>query len=358
MSYARSLFGLAATIEMPLAGQPAFSPRRAFVPANAPRVRGRVLVVDDEPSIRDLFARVLKQQGYEPATAPDGVAALTAVEACPPDLILLDVHMPGMNGLEVCRRLKQSSATRLIPIVLITGMGNREQRIKGIEAGADDFLVKPVDVIELEARVNTLVRLKQHTDKLDSADAIISSLALTIEARDPYTEGHCERLSRYAVAMGRHLNLDMDHLEALGMGGYFHDIGKIGIPDALLLKPGRLTAAEFEIVKQHTVIGDRLCGELRSLRHVRQIVRHHHERLDGSGYPDGLVGDAIPLVAQIVGIADVYDAMTTNRPYRRARTTADAFEELQADASRGLLRSDLVETFISLAESGVLTRAM
>jgi cyclic di-GMP phosphodiesterase len=150
----------------------------------------------------------------------------------------------------------------------------------------------------------------------------------------------------------------MDHLEALGMGGYFHDIGKIGIPDALLLKPGRLTAAEFEIVKQHTVIGDRLCGELRSLRHVRQIVRHHHERLDGSGYPDGLVGDAIPLVAQIVGIADVYDAMTTNRPYRRARTTADAFEELQADASRGLLRSDLVETFISLAESGVLTRAM
>jgi putative two-component system response regulator len=295
---------------------------------------------------------VLVRAGYQPEAVSDGEEALAAIQATPPDLVLLDVQLPGLSGFDVCRRLKDAVSTRLIPVVLVTGRCDRNQRIRGIDAGADDFVAKPIDLPELTARVRSLVRLKQYTDRLDSADAIIHSLALTIETRDPYTEGHCERLSHYAVALGRHLNLGKHDLEALNRGGYFHDIGKIGIPDSLLLKPGRLTPAEFEIVKQHTIIGDRLCGELRSLREVRQIVRHHHERLDGSGYPDGLAGDAIPLVAQIVGIVDAYDAITTDRPYRRARTADEAYEELEIDARRGLFRMDLVQSFIALGESG------
>jgi putative two-component system response regulator len=317
-----------------------------------PHVRARVLVVDDERSMRDLLGCVLAKAGYETESVASGGAALEAVEAAPPDLILLDVHMPGVDGFDVCRRLKQSDATRLIPVVLVTGRGDREHRIRGINAGADDFIAKPFDMVELTARVRSLVRLKRYTDRLDSADAIISSLALTIEARDPYTEGHCDRLSQYAVAMGLHLNLGPDDIDALQRGGYFHDIGKIGIPDALLLKPERLSPAEFELIKQHTIIGERLCGGLRSLRQVRQIVRHHHERLNGSGYPDGLSGDAIPLVAQIVGIADAYDAMTTDRPYRRARKIAEAHAELRADVERGLFRPDLVQAFIALSNTG------
>ena len=203
------------------------------------------------------------------------------------DVVLLDVRLPGLDGFEVCARLKQMERTRLVPVVLVTGHGAREHRIRGIHAGADDFLTKPFDAEELHARVASLARLKEYTDELESAEAILRSLALTIDARDPYTDGHCERLASFAVSLGESLGLSKEELSALNRGGYLHDIGKIGIPDSILLKPTKLTAAEFELMKQHTLIGDRLCGELRSLRLVRAIVRHHHEALDGSGYPDG-----------------------------------------------------------------------
>ena len=311
-----------------------------------------ILVVDDDRNNRELFGRLLVKDGHDVETAGDGEAALTAVGTRTPDLVLLDVLLPGLNGFDVCRRLKQAQLTRLVPVVLVTGLGDREHRIRGIDAGADDFLAKPFDPVELSARVRSLLRLKRYTDTLESVEAILRSLALTIEARDPYTQGHCERLARYAVALGRHVKLDPEHLTALEQGGYLHDIGKIGVPDALLLKEGRLTAAEFEVIKQHTIIGDRLCGELRSLHKVRQIVRHHHERLDGSGYPDGLRGDAVPLLAQIVGIADIYDAVTTTRPYRRARTATEAYAELIAEAGRGRHSLNLVRAFVELGDSG------
>ena len=210
--------------------------------------------------------------------------------------------------------------------------------------------------MELRARVRSLMRLKRFTDELDSAESIILSLALTVEARDRYTGGHCERMAAYAAALGIHLGLTTDEVGALRRGGYLHDIGKVAIPDAVLQKAGPLTADEFEIVKQHTTIGDRLCGNLRALRMVRPIVRCHHERADGSGYPDGLGGEDIPLLAQIMSVVDVYDALTTDRPYRPAMSAADACAELEHEADRGWRRADLVREFTTLCRSGVLQR--
>jgi putative two-component system response regulator len=263
-----------------------------------------------------------------------------------PDVVLTDVVMPGLTGLDLCRELKNNPATRLIPVVLITALSDSDDRIEGINAGADDFLSKPVNSAELKARVRSLVHLKRYTDELDSAESVITSLALTIEARDPYTEGHCERLAKYATALGAQVQLAPDDLAALRRGGFLHDIGKVGIPDAVLHKPAALTTSEFEEMKLHTVIGDRLCGQLRSLRRVRPIVRHHHERLNGTGYPDGLKGDDIPLLAQITGLVDVYDALTTDRPYRRGRSQDEAFEVLVDEVNRGWRARPLVDAFI------------
>jgi putative two-component system response regulator len=317
---------------------------------------GIVLVADDEYENRALFVRLLSDEGYEVHTAADGASALAALEIYHPDVILLDVQMPGIDGFEVCRQVKLNPATRLTPVVMVTGLNERQNRITGINAGADDFIVKPFDTEELRARVRSLIKLKRYTDDLESAESVIMSLALTVEARDEYTEGHCKRLSAYATALGEALHLSDEDLAALYRGGYLHDVGKIGIPDALLLKPSGLTAAEFNLIKQHTVIGERLCGNLRSLARVRSIVRHHHERLDGSGYPDGLYGDNLPLLPQIVGIVDVYDAVTSTRPYRAAGSPERGYEELLGDVAAGARRADLVETFIALGRAGRLAQ--
>jgi putative two-component system response regulator len=247
--------------------------------------------------------------------------------------------------------LKEVAATLLVAVVLLTALNDSAAKIRAIEAGADDFLTKPPNPAELRARVRSLLRLKRYTDDLESAESVILSLALTIEARDASTEGHCQRLAVYATALGRALGLDHDALAALKRGGFLHDIGKIAIPDAILLKTGALTPDEYRAIQQHTIVGDRLCGELRSLKQVRSIVRHHHERLDGSGYPDGLRGDQIPLLAQIIGIVDVFDALTTARPYKPARPVAYAIEELSREAAQGWRRRDLVEVFARLAYS-------
>jgi putative two-component system response regulator len=313
---------------------------------------GTVLVVDDEETNRLLLERLLKSHGYEVITVASGEAALATLRRLRVDLVLLDVQMPGANGFDVCTQIKRAPETRLIPVALVTGLNAREDKIRGLRAGADDFIAKPFDREELQARVASLVRLKQYTDDLDSTEGILRSLALIIEARDQYTDGHCERLSHYAVSLGAALDLSTEDLAALDRGGYLHDIGKIGIPDALLLKPAALTVEEFTLMKQHTVIGDRLCGELRSLRLVRDIVRHHHERLDGSGYPDGLRGDEVSTLAQIVSTVDLYDAVTTARPYRNSLPPEYAFGELRDEAARGLRDPALVETFIHLVHSG------
>ena len=314
--------------------------------------QGNVLVVEDDQINSAALVQLLKGQGYRAEAIGDGERALVSIDRAAPDLVLLDVQLPGMSGFDVCRCIKQNPATRLIPVVLVTGLDAREHRIAGIDAGADDLLTKPFDVEELNARVRSLLRLKRYTDDLDSAESVILSLAMTVEARDAYTEGHCQRLACYAVALGEALGLDEAELAALHRGGYLHDVGKIAIADAVLKKPGKLTPLERASIERHPIIGEELCGSLRSLARVRPIVRHHHEQRDGSGYPDGLVGDEIPLLAQIVAIVDAYDAITTTRPYRSALPVEHAYAELRLDVVKGLRRPDLVEAFIKLSEAG------
>jgi putative two-component system response regulator len=311
---------------------------------------GYVLIVDDTTASCRLLAALLAPDDYDVRTVDEGADALRLIRADPPDLILMDVMMPGVDGFQACRAIKQDPSTWLIPVVLVSALVSTTNRLRGIEAGADDFITKPINGRELRARVRSLLRIKRHTDELDSAQSVMVSLAMTIEARDHTTAGHCQRLAGYASALGLALGLDDEDTAALMRGGYLHDLGKVAIADAVLLKPGPLSADEFARMQQHTIIGDRLCGDLRSLDTVRPIVRHHHERLDGSGYPDGLRGDQTPLLAQIMGIVDVFDALTSERPYRGALPFARAAEELHEEVARGWRRGDLVTAFLDQVE--------
>jgi putative two-component system response regulator len=317
---------------------------------------GTVLVVDDYEPNRTGLGFLLERADYRVLTAANGRDALDIVRRERPDLVLLDVVMPGMSGLEVCAEMKHGADTRLTPVVLVSGAQERQARLDGLNAGADDFLNKPVDPEELQTRVRSLMRLKRLTDDLDSAESLFVTLGRIIEARDPCTEGHCERLTEYATALGRSLNLDDADLVALHRGAFLHDVGKIAIPDRVLLKKGRLTRKEYELMKQHPIVGDELCRTVRSFDAVRAIVRHHHERLDGRGYPDGLAGDRIPLLAQIVSVVDVFDALTTDRPYRKALPTSTAYQIMRDDARGGWCREELLTAFIDLHEAGEVER--
>ncbi|MBI2081503.1 MAG: response regulator [candidate division NC10 bacterium] len=317
----------------------------------APPIAGRcarILIADDDPRMRELLIGLLKELGYEVLAVPDGEAALAAVASRPPDLVLSDVSMPRLSGVELCRQLKQDSATRLLPVILLTASED-EYKVQGIEAGADDFLGKPVNAAELRARLRSLLRLKAFTDELEHAEAVLCTLGRSIEAKDPYTEGHCERLASYAVALGRVLGLGEDDLTALRRGGYLHDLGKVAVPEAILLKAGPLTTEERAVIQRHPVIGEEICRPLRSLQGVLPIIRHHHERRDGSGYPDGLRGDAIPVTVRILQVVDVFDALTTDRPYRRALPLGAALEVLEAEARQGWWDPEIVRAFEHVA---------
>ena len=280
-----------------------------------PRARAaRILVVDDQPSIAGLMSQLLTMRGYEVVTAGSAEQAELEVRRERPDLILSDVMMPGKSGYEFCRSMKDDPATRLIPFVLITGLSDSSDKVRGIEAGADDFLNKPVLAEELIARVKSLLRLKEFTDELETADSVLCTLGLIVEGRDPYTEGHCERLANHAVDLGRHLGMDDDALIALRRGGFLHDLGKIAVPDEILKKGANLTPAEWEIIKMHPITGENICKPLHSLHLVLPIIRNHHEHSDGSGYPDGLVGSQIPILPRVLQVVDVYDALCTARP--------------------------------------------
>jgi putative two-component system response regulator len=307
-----------------------------------------VLVVDDEPSVASYLSRILLREGYAVDIALDGHTALTRVAEQPPDLILLDIVMPDLSGLEICRRLKNEPATRLTPIVLVSGLAEREQRLAGINAGADDFLGKPVDSLEVLSRVRSLLRVKRYTDDLDSAASIMMTIAVMIEAREGMAEGHCHRMANYATAVGRRLGLSSDELQSLHRGGFLHDIGMLAIPSPILSRPGSLEPEEYELIKSHPLIGESLIANLRSLRPIRPIVRHHHERLDGSGYPDALRGDAISVLAQIIGIVDVFEAVTAPRPYQPGKTVQEAVDVLRRQVQRGWRRDDLVESFVQV----------
>jgi putative two-component system response regulator len=311
----------------------------------------RILVVDDQEENLDLLEAFLTVHDYQVIRARDGREALAQVAQAPPDLILLDTHMPPPDGFEVCKQLKQREATRLVPIIIVTTAGELESRVRGIEAGADDFLTKPVHRVELDARVRSLLKLKQYTDELENVEAVLVSLALAVEAKDPSTHGHCERLSDYAVQLGQQLALPSDDLRALRRAGYLHDLGKIAVPEAILLKPGPLTPEEASIMRLHPVVGERICRPLRSLRLVLPIIRHHHERWDGSGYPDGLAGESIPLTARILQIVDVFDALVVDRPYRASLSRADATQVLQEEARKGWYDPAVVAEFLGLLNS-------
>jgi putative two-component system response regulator len=315
---------------------------------NSGTSKATILVADDNATNRELLSDILTDEGYRVICAEDGDGALKAIQAIPIDLAFLDVIMPGKTGYEVCSILKSRPETRFIPVVLVTGLTSVHERIQGIQCGADDFLSKPVNCQELLARARSLIRLKEYTDEMENVESALFSLALSIEAKDPYTRGHCDRLSLYSEALAQRLGLPEEECVALRRAGVVHDIGKVIVPEQILIKNGPLSADEWAIMKQHPVAGERIGAPLKSFRLVLPIIRHHHEKLNGSGYPDGLKGDAIPLTARILQITDIYDALITDRPYRAALPHEAAISIMREEGKRGWWDMNLIDEFEQL----------
>ena len=307
-----------------------------------------ILVVEDDAHIREVLAGLLGALGYRLLLAASAEQALETLDVVSPDLVLTDVHLGAMSGVELCARLKADPRYELMPVVILTAVGDLEARVAGLAAGADAFFTKPVEFVELRTRLSALLRVKTLLDQLERAEAVITTLALTIEARDPYTLGHCDRLSRYAVAVGDALGLDPEMQRALRLGGYLHDLGKIAVPDGILLKPGPLDPIEQERIRAHPGAGSDLVLGLRSMELVRPIMRHHHEKWDGSGYPDGLKGEAIPLGARIISVVDVFDALHTDRPYKSALSRPDTVSLLIRETDAGYWDPRIVDTFLDV----------
>jgi putative two-component system response regulator len=318
---------------------------------------GTILIAGDDDHAREFLGHLLRSQGYRVLAATDGAETLALFRTQAVDLALLDVLMPRAGGFSVCREVKARAETRLTPVVLVTAMGGADDRMRGIEAGADDFLSKPLRKEELLARVKSLIRMKRYTDELESAETVLCTLASSIEAKDPYTEGHCDRLSRYSVALATHLGLPEEQRVALRRGGMVHDIGKVAVPEQILLKAGPLDPVERRLMETHTVMGEHICAPLKSFRQVLPIIRWHHERRDGSGYPDRLKGDAIPLTARILQTVDLYDALTTDRPYRGALPHQQALATIREEVRRGWWDGALVDAFEAMLDSAPALRA-
>ena len=311
--------------------------------------RELVLVAEDDAANRALLSRLLERAGYRSITVGDGRDAIRAATDERPDLVLLDVGLPGMNGLDVCRRLRADPRTVALPIILVTGQTASRDVVAGLDAGADDFVRKPYDEAELMARVRSVLRLARVTAEMVGAHGVIAALANAVEAKDSTTELHCQRLAGLAHQLGMQAGLEPAGLKGLVFGALLHDIGKIGVSDAILTKAGPLSREEWAEMRLHPLIGERICEPLATAAQFAPIVRHHHERWDGKGYPDGLRGDAIPMGARIVGLVDAYDAIIHDRPYRPARTIAEALEEVRSEAGRQFDPA-LVALFLPIVE--------
>lgn len=312
-----------------------------------------ILVADDDHKNIKIMKTMLSSMGYNVLACDSGTSALSVIRENPPDLVLLDIMMPNMDGYEICRRIKGRESTRQIPVILLTALNDKESKIRGIEAGADDFISKPPDRNELLARIKSLIKVKNLNKKLASFESILFSIANTVEAKDRYTRGHIRRVADLAVSIGKILGMSEGELESLWIGGILHDIGKIATPLEILNKPGRLNDAEKNIMRQHPHTGYLICHPLkRNLKDALDIIRHHHEYLDGTGYPDMLKDEEISAPARIMAAVDIYDALTTDRPYRSAMPSEDAFGILFSLARRGKIDAKVVESLAILKKKG------
>jgi putative two-component system response regulator len=296
------------------------------------QLNGTVLIVEDDASNRALLTLLLEREGFTVHATSDGEAGLAAVEATNPDLILLDVGLPGIDGFELTRRLRLDPALVTLPILLLTGRTDPADVVTGLDAGADDFITKPFAQAELIARIRSALRLRRALVGMEAAHAVVTALANAVEAKDVQTEHHCERLALLAGRLGTRLGLEPAELDAVTYGALLHDVGKIGVPDHILTKQAPLTEDEWALLRRHPEIGERICAPLRSFAAFGPIIRHHHERWDGAGYPAMLRGERIPIGARIVCLVDAFDAITHDRPYRAARTIEDALDAIAQEA--------------------------
>jgi putative two-component system response regulator len=315
------------------------------------RDRQRVLVVDDNAMNMALEAAALRQIDCEIVEVGSGAEALRALARGDFDLVLIDRELPDMDGIEVCRRIRSEVRAPLMPIIMVTHSAPVQHIQASLAAGANDYVQRPYDSVELLSRAKCALDKKRLTDQLDDAESVLYALANMVEARDPNTGEHCGRLRRTSRVLGDAMGLDAEDLIAMEKGALLHDIGKIAIPDQILLKPGDLTDAEWAIMRSHAEIGADMCSGLKSIRDVLPIVRHHHERWDGSGYPDGLVGDEIPLVVRVFQFADIYDALRHSRAYCGPMSVGEIIGVLEEEIRRGWRDPRVGEVVVGLLRS-------
>jgi putative nucleotidyltransferase with HDIG domain len=335
--------------------------------------KGSIVIVDDNPNNLQVLGSMLQQEGYKVRPALSGELALRAIAVSPPDLVLLDIRMPGMDGYETCRRLKAQPQSADIPVIFISALNENEDKLLAFAAGAVDYVSKPFQAAEVLARVRAQLQLHRMQRRLENLvtertaelritceslensraqyrrmlEQTIQAIALTIEKRDPYTAGHQVRVSALATAIAHEMGLDADKLDGLRLGGMIHDIGKIYLPAEILSRPGRLTNAEFTLVKTHAEVGSDIIANVEFPWPVAKMILQHHERQDGSGYPKGERGDAILLEARILAVADVVEAMASHRPYRPALGTDKALDEIRQGRGR-LYDPDVVDVCLRL----------